>query len=122
ENIEVARAKVEEIEGQIDKMTATLGQPDGSTGKRAELLRLRDNFEKQCWKIKTSHDAFFQVAFKGVRNSMTRFCDRVIEEYRENKAKIYTVEELKIRARTVFAEQIVHLPAVPAINSLNLLN
>ncbi len=113
ENIEKARAKVDEIEGKLGTLKTTLGEPDGSTGKHAELRALRENFEEQCWKIKTAHDAHFQAAFSGVRNSRARFCDKLLEENGENQATLHPIEDLKARARTVFADGVARLPTLP---------
>lgn len=104
EKIEAARAKVAEIEIQIGTLKTTLGAEDHSSGKRAELRDLRNAFEEQCWKIKTTHDPHFQGAFTGLRNSRTRFCDKVLEEADGNQAAVHSVEDLKARARTVQAE------------------
>jgi len=121
EKIEVARAKVAEIETQIGTLKTTLGAEDHSSGKRAELRDLRNAFEEQCWKIKTTHDPHFQGAFTGLRNSRTRFCDKVLEETDGNQAAVHPVDDLKARARTVFAEGVARLATVPTIAAEDLL-
>lgn len=120
--IEETRAKVDELERQIDNLNGTLGEPDNSTGKRAELRDLRDGFEEQCWKIKTTHDAHFQGAFAGVRSSRAKFCDNVLEEATNNRAAVHSVEDLRARAQTVFAESVIGLPMLPTINGQDLLD
>ncbi|MBN9317710.1 MAG: AAA family ATPase [Devosia sp.] len=121
ERIEEARGKVEEIEEQIGKLKATLGDHAGTTGKHAELRALRESFEAECWKIKSAHDAHFQGAFSGVRNSRARFCDKVLEEAAANQAALQSVDDLKVRARTVFAEGVARLPILQSINGADLL-
>ena len=111
--IEVGRVKIAELHGDLATLQAKLGLDDNSTGKRLEIKTLRDQFEAACWKIKTTHDAYFQGAFEGLRNSKNRFCDRVIHEYRTNEASLHTVEELKARAGTVYADSAAQLPTLP---------
>jgi wobble nucleotide-excising tRNase len=122
DKIEEARAKAADIETQIGTLKTTLGALDHSSGKRAELRDLRNAFEEQCWNIKTTHDAHFQGAFAGLRNSRTKFCDRVLEEFVGNDAVIRPVEDLKARARTVFAEGVARLATVPTIDGQDLLD
>jgi wobble nucleotide-excising tRNase len=119
--IEKARAKVEEIEEQIGKLKGTLGDPTGTSGKHAELRALRENFEAECWKIKTAHDGHFQAAFSGVRSSRARFCDKVLEEAGANQAAAHPVDDLKGRARTVFAEGVAKLPTLSTVNGTDVL-
>lgn len=122
EKIEEARAKVAEIETQIGLLKTALGAADHSTGKRGELSDLRNEFEEQCWKIKTTHDPHFQDAFTGLRNSRTKFCDKVLEEADANQADVHSVDDLKTRARTVFAEGVARLAMVPTPDGQDLLD
>jgi len=122
QKIEEARAKVADIETQIGTLKTTLGTPDDSSGKRAELRDLRSAFEEQCWKIKTTHDPHFQGAFAGLRNSRTKFCDRVLEETDGNQAAVHPVDDLKARARTLFAEGVARLTLVPTMDAQGLLD
>ena len=122
DKIEKARTLVADIETQIGNLKTTLGDADHSSGKRAELRELHNAFEEQCWKIKTTHDAHFQGAFTGLRSSRTKFCDKVLEEADTNQADVQSVEDLKVRARTVFAEGVARLPAVPTISADDLLS
>ena len=114
--IEVARAKVEEIEKQIFTLKGTLGDPSEASGKHGDLGVLRDNFEAECWKLKTAHDRNFQAAFAGVRNSRARFCDKILEEAGANQAAVHPVDDLKARADTVFAEGVGKLPTLSSVN------
>jgi hypothetical protein len=49
--IETARAKVEELNGQIANLSGTLGAADNSSGKRKELADARAAFQEECWSI-----------------------------------------------------------------------
>ena len=119
--IEKARAKVEEIEKQISVLKGTLGDPTNTSGKHGELRALRENFEAECWKIKTAHDRNFQAAFSGVRNSRARFCDKILEEAGANQAAVHPVDDLKARAHTVFAEGVGKLPTLASVHGADVL-
>ncbi|MDP2697415.1 AAA family ATPase [Thalassospira sp.] len=119
--IEKARTKVGEIENQINTLKGTLGDPADTSGKHGELHVLRENFEQACWKIKTAYDGSFQTAFSGVRNSRARFCDKILKEAEANQAAVHPVDDLKVRANTVFAEGVGELPMLSGINGTDVL-
>lgn len=118
--IEQSRAKVEELEGQIATLNLTLDAPDHSSGKRADLIALRNAFEGECWKIKIEHDPHFQRAFDGLRNSKTKFCDHVLEESANNQPPLDGLDNLKARALTVFADEVTHLDWLPELSTHDL--
>lgn len=122
DEIEKARAKAAEIENQISQLKGTLGDPASNSGKHAELRDLRERFEAECWKIKIANDGDFQVAFSGVRNSRTRFCDKVLEETVNNNATLHQLQELKTQALTVFADNVARLPQISTINGADILD
>jgi wobble nucleotide-excising tRNase len=105
EKIDKARADVKAVEDAIAQLEGTLGLSDQSTGKRSEVKALRSKFEADCWdQIKCKHDDDFKDAFSGLRNSQTRFCDRVLEELSHNDASLVDLEVLRERASTVFQQ------------------
>ncbi|TBZ41637.1 hypothetical protein E0H47_10120 [Rhizobium leguminosarum bv. viciae] len=104
EEIERARAKVGDYENQIDTLKLTLGSTADGTGKLGDLKSLRGAFEERCWQIKSEHDADFKRAFEGVRNSKEKFCDRVLGEAANNSSVLRTVDDLRTKASSVFAE------------------
>jgi len=122
EKIELARAKVVEIEAQIGNLQTALGAEDDSSGKRAERHALRKAFEQQCWSVKGNYDSTFREAFKGSRNSAANFCDKMLEESKDNHAAVHPFDDLKGRARTVFAEGVARLPLVPTVDGQRLLD
>jgi hypothetical protein len=70
--IESARAKVEELRGQIANLAATLGAADNSSGKRKELADARAAFQEECWSIAAGHREHFRDAFTGALNSKAK--------------------------------------------------
>lgn len=101
-----------EYEKDIRTRNATLSGADGNGGKRKDLADLRAAFEETCWNLKNVHDGHFKEVFEGLRNSKTRFCDRILSELESNTADLRDLESLKIRAKTVFKK---NQQAVPAI-------
>ena len=101
--IETARAKVFDCWDGIGNLQATLGQ-DENCGKRGDLKVLKANFEEHCWAIKLRHDDHFKGAFEGLRNSKGRFCDHLLAEAETNNAALRELDELKVRASTIFQD------------------
>ncbi|MBB3998366.1 AAA family ATPase [Aureimonas pseudogalii] len=115
ERIERQKGVVDGLEADIAQMRGTLGPGDCSSGKRGDRKALRDEFERECWKIKIRHDAHFKESLQGLRNSAAKFCDRVLEEARDNTADAVDVEELRRAAAILFGragEPHVSLPLV----------
>lgn len=83
---------------------------------------MRKAFEQQCWSVKGNYDSTFREAFKGSRNSAANFCDKMLEESKDNHAAVHPFDDLKGRARTVFAEGVARLPLVPTVDGQRLLD
>lgn len=82
-----------------------LAGDDGKIGLHGEASQLRERLENGTWRLKQKYDDEFNVAFHGLRNSKARFCDRVIEEYRSNRAEYLTLDRLREKASTLFASE-----------------
>lgn len=120
EAIEQAGAKVTEALGQIAQLEGTLGDAAAGTGKQGDLSALRQQFESDCWTLKTTYDAEFQGAFGGVRGARAKFCDKVLEEKLGNIATLSTLAELQTRAATVYAEGVMRVSPLPAFDTSEL--
>ena len=92
-----------------------MGAADNSSGKRKELSDLRVEFEENCWRIKNTHDKYFQEAFTGFRDSKKKFCDKVLLEQINNDAKLSELEELKKKVLTVFQKGLGHQTIVSTV-------
>ncbi|SHG92957.1 AAA family ATPase [Bradyrhizobium erythrophlei] len=121
DKIEKAKARVEDLEDGIAKLNGTLGVVDSSSGKRGELRTLRAQFESDCWKIKGKYDPYFKDAFSGVRNSQSKFCDKVLVELAANTAPLVTVDELKRKAVTLFEDGLERHAVIGTIDITDLL-
>ena len=76
------------------KLTLALHGEDGNGGKKGELARLKEKLKEKCWVQKQKHDAKLQGGFEGVRSSMERFRDKVLQEQASNAAVLLTLPEL----------------------------
>lgn len=119
--IEESRRAVEDYVADIANKKKHLGV-DETSGFLGERKTLRDQFEEICWKLKTAYDGRFQGAFEGLRNSKSRFCDRVLHESDSNQASLQPIGELESRAATVFADDAAILSLLATIDGRFLLD
>ena len=119
--IEAAAQTVQSFITDIRQLENTLGPIDNTAGKRGEIRNLRLAFEEKCWKVKARHDEYFQDAFSGVRNSKANFCNKILTEWSGNSAAAVTLNELKLRAATVFAKGLERLASLEAFDAADLL-
>lgn len=114
------RTRCDQLEAEIASRRIQLEGSDGQSGKRGELAALRRVLEEDSWAIKTRHDEYFREAFTGVRNARAAFCDRLLQEFRDNTASLKDLTELKGRAETIFASQLQTLSfiALPSVQEL----
>lgn len=103
---EIARLQpeMERLEDQIASLNRQLDGEDGQSGKRKELADLEPKLREKCFKQKQLHDGYFQEAFSGVRSNAEKFKEKVLSERDSNSAELLTLDELKEKAKTVFAK------------------
>lgn len=122
EKIDLATTDAKAAEGSITQLSNTLGPHDQTSGKRADLKKLREKLEADCWtKIKGAHDEHFKDAFAGLRNSQSKFCDRVLAEFAENNSAIIEIEELRERASSLFDETLERYSRIQNIDPIALI-
>ncbi len=102
--IEYAKVDEDKLEADIQGKKKTLSGDDGDGGKEAELANLESEFERQCWALERKYDEEFKEAFKGVRDSKAKFKTKLLAEVRNNNADLQTLENLKAKYATVFAD------------------
>jgi wobble nucleotide-excising tRNase len=120
DNIAAASLKVQALHGEIAGLEGTLGPDDNSSGKREELRTLRAGFETTAWAIKTAHDPHFEDAFSGVRNSKSKFCDKILEEWASNSSAVLPLDDLKKKATTVFARGLERIEPIAPVDPSDL--
>jgi wobble nucleotide-excising tRNase len=72
-------------------------------------------FVEQCWTIKERFDEFFEKAFTGYRGDRKKFKEKVLQEYQSNTSELLTLEQLKTKATTIFAEGVHTYPNLTAL-------
>lgn len=102
ENIATAKAELDAITKDIEKLNLTLQGDDGTGGKKGELAALEEEFKNKCWAQKQKHDAKLSSAFEGLRNKAEKFKAKVLQERASNSATLETLEYLEKKAETVF--------------------
>lgn len=88
-------------------------------GKHAELADLRPWLEEKCWVQKQKLDEYFKEAFKGLRDSKKKFCEKVLAENDSNHAEVLELEVLKEKAKTIFNSSIEKISLIPNISNFN---
>ena len=100
--LEDARNELSNIEAQAAKYNEALRGPDGAGGKVAELNQVEGRFRDLCWEVKAKFEPAFTEAFRGERNSQDHFRGRVLRESATNRSALRPLDELTVRAATVF--------------------
>ena len=113
--IKDAKAEFDDLEADIQGKKMTLFGDDGNRGKEAELAHLESEFEEQCWTLKGKYDDDFKEAFKGVRDKKAKFKAKLLTETEGNKANLLTLEELKTKCGTVFADNLEKINPIPLL-------
>lgn len=100
------RPEIDKVSGEINSLNNQLDGENGQSGKRKDIADLEPELRNKCWKQKQLHDDYFQVAFSGVRNNAENFKDRVLAEKASNNAELFTLDELKEKAKTIFSSSL----------------
>lgn len=102
----IARAKEEldALTNRIRGLTQGLEGADGIGGKKGELAALEAGLKEKCWAQKQKHDAKFQGAFEGYRNSSEKFKAKLLQELESNIAELQLQTSLEKKAESVFGQ------------------
>lgn len=119
--IAVAKGEIDALTAKIQSLTLALHGEDGNGGKKGELARLKEKLKEKCWVQKQKHDAKLQGGFEGVRSSMERFRDKVLQEQASNAAVLLTLPELEKKSESVFGPTPTTEASVPAIDTTKIL-
>ncbi len=121
DKITAAKKDCDQLSQEIASLKKTLEGDDGNGGKVGELSVIEDSFRDSCWKQKQLHDDKLKVAFEGFRSKAEGFKGKVLAERANNKAETKTVAYILQKAVTVFADDLVRIEPLAAINSVSLL-
>lgn len=104
--INALRPKVEQITEQINSLNNQLNGEGDKLGKREEIKSLDPKFTMIFWKQKQKHDGYFKLAFKGVRSSSDSFKEKVLNEFVNNNSQLLSLDELKLKAGVIYADNL----------------
>ncbi|WP_417561330.1 AAA family ATPase [Marinomonas sp.] len=114
------RPEIDKVDGQISSLKTQLDGEDAQSGKRQELSDVEPLLRDKCWKQKQLHDDYFQAAFTGVRSSAERFKEKVLLEQISNTAELLSLEKLKEKAKTVFANDLERVEPIQSLSASEL--
>ncbi|CAN7508398.1 AAA family ATPase [Pseudomonas sp. LjRoot277] len=109
------KAEIGRLEALRDSLRETLSGADGTGGKTSELKNLESAFKDKCWDQKRKHDAIFQEAFTGFRNSADSFRTKVQSEQKSNSSALTTLESLAERAGLLYGDTPALASSIPGI-------
>jgi wobble nucleotide-excising tRNase len=104
DNIAQRKIQLDRIAEEISSKELVLNGDDRNKGKIRELEVVDNNFTDKCWSVKDKLDELFKDAFQGVRNSKSKFKERVVSESTSNNADLRTKEYLIEKAKTLFGD------------------
>jgi wobble nucleotide-excising tRNase len=120
--IEASRGKLKDAEQQIQELDKREGQSTDPSTLRGQLATEQSRFEELCWQVKTAHDDEFHGAFTGYRNSRRRFMDKVVEEHQRASGVPRTLQELRDRSASIFADSPAAVSEIPLLKADELLD
>jgi len=115
ENIVTAKAELDALTKNIEKLNVTLQGDDETGGKKGELAKLEEDFKTKCWAQKQKHDTKLFGAFEGFRNNAEKFKVKVLQERASNSATLETLTHLEKKAETIFGIAPITEPVIATI-------
>lgn len=116
-------AKIASVKKEIDELakknsglTETLQGADSISGKKGELKFLEEEFKTRVWELKQKYDSIFSAAFEGLRNNAEKFLTRFLQESSSNSASLFSLDDLQVKAQSIFSSAPVKENLVPTIN------
>lgn len=120
QKINELKPRIAKAVGDISSLNVQLDGSDDQFGKRKELEDLEPVLRDKCFEQKRLHDTYFQAAFSGVRNSAENFKAKVLAEQLSNTAELFTLEELKEKAKTIFSNGIERATPLGSLSAVDL--
>lgn len=117
-----AKTDLDQQTKKIENLTNQLNGQDGNGGKRGELATLEEDLKEKCWATYTTHKGKLSPAFEGFRNSKDSFRNKVLQEQRTNRATLFALPDLELRAETIFGSTPIVEPTFANIDAGNLLS
>ncbi|MBY0008680.1 AAA family ATPase [Priestia aryabhattai] len=70
--------------------------------KNDEKGQARKDFKEKCWELKRQVDIEFKGLIEGYRNSKEKFMNKCLEESKNIKVPVKTIEEIKLKKESIF--------------------
>ncbi len=119
--IDAAKAELDVLTGEIEKLNLALQGQDGTGGKKGELATLNEELKNKCWTVYTRHKAKLAAAFEGFRNSKESFRDKILKERASNFSTLETLAHLEKKAETVFGTAPTTVQVISVIETAKIL-
>ncbi len=96
--------KIEALKGELSTIKAEGIQKKDTIEKQTlERTELENQFYESCWaNIYKKNESQFKEAFRGNINSKKLFADKIVQEYKNNRHPLKTLEELTEKAKIIF--------------------
>lgn len=116
---QATKEQTEEIEEKKEKRRKL--KEDGITKKKTldgfsdRMTQVEDGFKEEAWfDIYKKYDTDFKDAFRGVLQKES-FKNKLVDEFKNNSAELFTYTELKEKASTIFGKTPTALPLIAEI-------
>lgn len=104
ESVEIEK-QIENLKPNREKLNKDIISLENQlTENQQELTNLEERFVKKCWRIKKRHEDDFSTVFSGLNRNKELFFKRLLEEKTQNTAELLTLDVLKKKANTIFAD------------------
>jgi wobble nucleotide-excising tRNase len=110
------RAKLKDEETKLVGRTKSLGGDDGKGGLQGDLTKAAEKLQKACLEQRKKHEDDFEPALRGVRGDSKIFMNRFLVERATNRGTLHSFDDLRERARSVFAQTLARVDTLPALN------
>lgn len=112
ENVNRLKIAREDKKSELTRTRATLET------KKAELDNKREKFKEAIWKlIYKKYQTEFYDAFKLLHNSKEKYYEYVIDRFRLGARNIHNINELRVRAKSLFSGELINCNLLPLISA-----
>ncbi len=119
DKIKTAKEDKDNEQEKARNLRLTLGDNDGSGGKKGELARLESNTREKFWvpveKIKKKKK--LDEALEGFLGNKEKCKAKILQETQNNQAALKQLNDLEKRAETIFGDTPTKQPSLPTLSS-----
>lgn len=119
DKIKTAKEAKDKEQEKASKLRLTLGENDGSGGKKGELAQLESDARDKFWvpveKIKKEKK--LDKALEGFLGNKEKCKAKILQETQSNQAALKPLNDLEKRAETIFGDTPTKQPSLPTLSS-----